>query len=157
MERELLLQRGQCIHVAWLECGLRGNISLSILRRIELSLPKFSISTDYSLEKILPQLGIREVFSTHADLSGITGSRELRVSQVSSDTLGDCHWYLNVDGEARRVRDGTCERKPASLRFPHPGLQLRYTQEKPCSQPLLYALKKTSPRSPGQGRAFAWS
>ena len=129
-----------------------------ILRSIdELSLPKFAISTDYGLQDILPQLGIREVFSTQADLSGITGSRELRVSQVSSDTLGDCHWCLNVDGEARHVRDGTCQRKPASLRFPHSGLQLRYAREMPCSQSLLYAMKKTSPRSPGQGRAFAWS
>lgn len=48
----------------------------------KLSLPKFSISTDYSLEGILPQMGIREVFSTQADLSGITGSKDLRVSQV---------------------------------------------------------------------------
>ncbi|XP_051006793.1 serine protease inhibitor A3N-like [Acomys russatus] len=48
----------------------------------ELYLPKFSISTDYSLEKILPELGIREVFSTQADLSGITGAKDLRVSQV---------------------------------------------------------------------------
>lgn len=48
----------------------------------ELYLPKFSISTDYSLETILPQLGIREVFSTQADLSGITGTKNLRVSQV---------------------------------------------------------------------------
>ncbi|XP_026636753.1 serine protease inhibitor A3N-like [Microtus ochrogaster] len=48
----------------------------------ELYMPKFSISTDYGLEKILPQLGIREVFSTQADLSGITGSKNLRVSQV---------------------------------------------------------------------------
>ncbi|KAK7817445.1 hypothetical protein U0070_024919 [Myodes glareolus] len=48
----------------------------------ELSLPKFSVSTDYSLQDILPQLGIREVFSTQADLSGITGSKNLRVSQV---------------------------------------------------------------------------
>lgn len=48
----------------------------------ELYLPKFSISTDYSLENILPQLGIREVFSTQADLSRITGAKDLRVSQV---------------------------------------------------------------------------
>ncbi|KAK7817441.1 hypothetical protein U0070_024915 [Myodes glareolus] len=48
----------------------------------ELSLPKFSISTDYSLQDILPQLGIREVFSTQADLSGITRAKDLRVSQV---------------------------------------------------------------------------
>ncbi|XP_036061953.1 serine protease inhibitor A3N-like [Onychomys torridus] len=48
----------------------------------ELYMPKFSISTDYSLEKILPELGIREVFSEQADLSGITGAKDLRVSQV---------------------------------------------------------------------------
>uniref|UniRef100_A0A8C6H0I9 Serine (or cysteine) peptidase inhibitor, clade A, member 3M n=1 Tax=Mus spicilegus TaxID=10103 RepID=A0A8C6H0I9_MUSSI len=52
-------------------------------RRIdELHLPKFSISTDYSLEDVLSKLGIREVFSTQADLSAITGTKDLRVSQV---------------------------------------------------------------------------
>ncbi|XP_057638942.1 serine protease inhibitor A3N-like [Chionomys nivalis] len=48
----------------------------------ELSLPKFSISTAYSLERLLPQLGIRELFSTQVDLSGITGAKDLSVSQV---------------------------------------------------------------------------
>ncbi|XP_059135310.1 serine protease inhibitor A3N-like [Peromyscus eremicus] len=48
----------------------------------KLYMPKFSISTDYSLEKILPQLGIREVFSEEADLSRITGAKNLRVSKV---------------------------------------------------------------------------
>ena len=58
-----------------------------ILRVIdELHLPKFSISTDYSLEDVLPELGIREVFSTQADLSAITGAKDLRVSQVRQET-----------------------------------------------------------------------
>ncbi|XP_049754418.1 alpha-1-antichymotrypsin-like [Elephas maximus indicus] len=48
----------------------------------ELYVPKFSISGDYSLENILPQLGIREVFTSQADLSGITGAKNLMVSQV---------------------------------------------------------------------------
>ncbi|GAB1297766.1 Serine protease inhibitor A3N [Apodemus speciosus] len=52
----------------------------------ELYLPKFSISTDYSLEDVLPQLGIRDVFSTQADLTAITGGRDLRVSQGSTDS-----------------------------------------------------------------------
>ncbi|CAO2587391.1 Serine protease inhibitor A3G [Lemmus lemmus] len=38
----------------------------------KLSLPKFSVSTGYSLEDILSQLCIRELFSMWADLSGIT-------------------------------------------------------------------------------------
>ncbi|CAO2587386.1 Serine protease inhibitor A3N [Lemmus lemmus] len=63
----------------------RDSLSSSIN---EFYMPKFSISTDYSLESILPQLGIREVFSPQADLSGITGAKDLRVSQVSQDTLG---------------------------------------------------------------------
>ncbi|XP_040598499.1 serine protease inhibitor A3N-like [Mesocricetus auratus] len=48
----------------------------------KLQLPKFSISTDYSMEGILSQLGIKEVFSSQADLSGITGEKDLRVSKV---------------------------------------------------------------------------
>ncbi|GAB1297765.1 Serine protease inhibitor A3C [Apodemus speciosus] len=47
-----------------------------------LYLPKFSISTDYSLEDVLPELGIMEVFSKQADLSRITGTKNLSVSQV---------------------------------------------------------------------------
>ncbi|GAB1297755.1 Serine protease inhibitor A3C [Apodemus speciosus] len=53
------------------------------LRKIGvLYLPKFLVSTDYSLEDILPELGIREVFSTEADLSRITGAKDLSVSQM---------------------------------------------------------------------------
>ncbi|EDL18792.1 mCG3344, isoform CRA_a [Mus musculus] len=48
----------------------------------ELYLPKFSISTDYNLKDILPELGIKEIFSKQADLSGITGTKDLSVSQV---------------------------------------------------------------------------
>ncbi|XP_035311064.1 serine protease inhibitor A3N [Cricetulus griseus] len=48
----------------------------------ELRLPKFSISTDDSMEGILSKLGIREVFSSQADLSGITGDKDLMVSKV---------------------------------------------------------------------------
>lgn len=65
----------------------------------ELHLPKFSISTDYSLEDVLSKLGIREVFSTQADLSAITGTKDLRVSQVRQRRLGGSACALNVDGE----------------------------------------------------------
>ncbi|XP_049626701.1 serpin A3-8-like [Suncus etruscus] len=51
-------------------------------RKITLYLPKFSISGDYDLDKVLPMLGISEVFSKDADLSGITGEQNLHVSQV---------------------------------------------------------------------------
>jgi serpin peptidase inhibitor clade A protein 3 len=58
----------------------------------ELHLPKFSISTDYSLEDVLSKLGIREVFSTQADLSAITGTKDLRVSQVRQRST----WWFSL-------------------------------------------------------------
>ena len=64
-----------------------------------LYLPKFLVSTDYSLEDILPELGIRKVFSTGADLSRITGAKGLSISRVRQETRGALPWVLNVDGE----------------------------------------------------------
>lgn len=49
----------------------------------ELYVPKFFISSDYNLEDTLPHLGMSEVFTTQADLSGVTGARNLAVTQVS--------------------------------------------------------------------------
>ncbi|EPQ01467.1 Alpha-1-antichymotrypsin [Myotis brandtii] len=48
---------------------------------MELHLPKFSLSSLYHLEGVLPRLGMRKVFSKKADLSGITGDKNLVVSQ----------------------------------------------------------------------------
>ena len=60
----------------------------SFPRRIDnLYLPKFSISSSYNLEDVLPQLGVREVFTNEADLSRVTGHKNLAVSQVSGSTL----------------------------------------------------------------------
>lgn len=60
-----------------------------ILRMIDmLHLPQFFISTDYSLDDVLPELGIREAFSRQADLSVITETKDLRVSQVRQEIGG---------------------------------------------------------------------
>uniref|UniRef100_A0A4X1SGU6 Serpin A3-6 n=1 Tax=Sus scrofa TaxID=9823 RepID=A0A4X1SGU6_PIG len=63
-------------------------------RRIEaLHLPRFSISSDYKLQEILPRLGIQKIFSEEADLSGITDTTPLCVSQVVHSAV------LDVDEE----------------------------------------------------------
>ena len=73
--------------VRWEEVGIFSSrcsnlFSLFSSKIHELYLPKFSIKSNYELNDILFQLGIKKIFAG-ADLSGITGIRDLVVSQVS--------------------------------------------------------------------------
>jgi len=58
--------------------------SISHLREVEVqaTIPKFKIESSYSLKDQLSQLGMKQVFSSNADLSGIDGRKDLEVSQV---------------------------------------------------------------------------
>ncbi|XP_077124585.1 alpha-1-antitrypsin-like [Ranitomeya variabilis] len=51
-------------------------------REIILSIPKFSMSGELDLKRVLEHLGITKVFSDHADLSGITGDSRLKLSKA---------------------------------------------------------------------------
>ncbi|KAM9202605.1 alpha-1-antichymotrypsin isoform 2-T2 [Dugong dugon] len=65
----------------------RESLKIRLINR--LYLPKFSISSNYKLKDILPQLGIREVFTVQANLSGITETTSLRVSEVAHKAVVD--------------------------------------------------------------------
>ncbi|XP_032764210.1 serine protease inhibitor A3K [Rattus rattus] len=69
----------------------------------ELRMPKFSISTDYNLEEVLPELGIRKIFSQQADLSRITGTKNLHVSQVVHKAVLDVDETGTVGAAATAV------------------------------------------------------
>uniref|UniRef100_A0A8C0J2Q5 Serpin domain-containing protein n=1 Tax=Chelonoidis abingdonii TaxID=106734 RepID=A0A8C0J2Q5_CHEAB len=56
-----------------------------------LYIPKFSISATYDLKNHLTKMGITDVFTKQADLSGITGEPELQVSRVVHKAV------LNID------------------------------------------------------------
>lgn len=51
-------------------------------RRLDLHVPRFSISGKYVLKGLMKRLGVIDVFTNNADLSGITGAHNLMVSKV---------------------------------------------------------------------------
>ncbi|KAK2856517.1 hypothetical protein Q5P01_005252 [Channa striata] len=58
---------------------------------VNLSLPKFSISADYSLDNTLKEMGIIDAFEDRADFSGLSEAEDLKVTTVSHQAV------LNVD------------------------------------------------------------
>ncbi|KAM6171910.1 plasma serine protease inhibitor-like [Erethizon dorsatum] len=70
-------------------------------RRLNLYLPKFSVEGSYHLEKILPKLGIRDVFTHNANLSGIFKYSNIQLSQVMHKAV------VEVDESGSRAVSGT--------------------------------------------------
>ncbi|KAK2890405.1 alpha-1-antitrypsin homolog [Channa argus] len=60
-------------------------------RCVNLFMPKFSISADYSLENTLREMGITDAFEDKADFSGLSDAANLKVTKVSHQAV------LNVD------------------------------------------------------------
>lgn len=61
---------------------LRNWLKMLTKRKLQLYLPKFSIEGSYQLDKILPKLGIRDIFTSHADLTGFTNHSNIQVSEM---------------------------------------------------------------------------
>uniref|UniRef100_A0A8C9PLS0 Serpin family A member 5 n=1 Tax=Spermophilus dauricus TaxID=99837 RepID=A0A8C9PLS0_SPEDA len=80
----ILPSEGKMVQV---ENGLTGKrlgkwLHLFTKRQLDLYLPKFSIEGSYQLEKILPKIGISQVFTSQADLSGLTNHSNIQVSEM---------------------------------------------------------------------------
>ncbi|XP_074854836.1 alpha-1-antitrypsin-like [Carettochelys insculpta] len=58
---------------------------------INLYLPAFSISGTYDVKELLQKMGVTDVFSDQADLSGITGECDLKVSKAVHKAVVDVH------------------------------------------------------------------
>ncbi|XP_015275444.1 PREDICTED: leukocyte elastase inhibitor-like [Gekko japonicus] len=56
---------------------------MSSSRKVHVRLPKFKLEETYDLKSSLSALGLQDVFDSHkADLSGMSGSRDLHVSKI---------------------------------------------------------------------------
>ncbi|XP_065741271.1 leukocyte elastase inhibitor-like [Phocoena phocoena] len=52
------------------------------LLEVNVQLPRFKLEESYELSSLLASLGVQELFSSQADLSGLSGARGLSVSKV---------------------------------------------------------------------------
>ncbi|NWX64085.1 A1AT antiproteinase, partial [Promerops cafer] len=84
-------------------------------RNIYLDLPKFSVSGSYDVKSLFKKMGVTEVFSDQADLSGVAKNLLLKVSKAIHKATVD----VRENGtEAAAVT--TMEIVPMSLPFPPP-------------------------------------
>ncbi|XP_033869077.1 alpha-1-antitrypsin-like [Acipenser ruthenus] len=90
-------------------------------RRWQVILPKFSISATYSLQNVLSEMGITDVFSNRADLSGISEEVNLKVSKIVHKAA------IDIDEKGTEAAAGTGVEimpisMPPTLKFDKPFL-----------------------------------
>ena len=56
--------------------------SALVSKKVKLYLPKFKIISEFELSDMLKQMGMPEAFSDRADFSGMTGTKDLKISKV---------------------------------------------------------------------------
>ncbi|KAH6936909.1 hypothetical protein HPB50_024072 [Hyalomma asiaticum] len=84
---------------------------------MKLKFPKFKMDTKYTLKPTLESLGIRKIFSADADLSGISGAKNLYVS----DVLHKAVLEVNEEGsEAAAVTGFVIQLRTAAFVTPPP-------------------------------------
>ncbi|NXC32996.1 A1AT2 antiproteinase, partial [Campylorhamphus procurvoides] len=88
-------------------------------RRLNLQLPKFSISGSYDVKNLFEKMGITEVFSGNADLSGISGSCNLQVSEAIHKAL------LEVDEAGTEAAGATAI---ISTRIAYPSVTIKFNR-----------------------------
>ncbi|NWS37789.1 A1AT protein, partial [Probosciger aterrimus] len=112
-----------------------------VRRRIEVYIPKLSISATYDLKKMLMHLGVANVFSDWADLSGITGKPDVKVSKAAHKALLKIH-ENGTEAAAVTGTDFLPHSVPPVIKFNHPFLLLIVDQ---CTQSILFMGKIANP------------
>jgi len=94
-------------------------------RQVTVSLPKFNMIGQFDLGKTLMAMGVTDLFSAQADLSGIDGARELFVSAVVHKAYVDVNEQGTEAAAATSVVMGRSAFRPGTVfRADHPFLFL---------------------------------
>jgi serine protease inhibitor len=105
------------------ETNLSTLLALLQETKIGVSLPKFRLQTEFSLNNMLSDLGMHDAFNTNADFSGLDGTKRLYVSSVRHQA------FVEVDEEGTTAAAVTtthtaAKAKPRDFRADHPFLFL---------------------------------
>lgn len=85
-----------------LDAGMVDSILQDLVpKQVSLSMPRFEFDSDFSLKKALSVLGMADAFASTADFSGMTGSRELFISEVVHKA------FVSVDEEGTEAAAAT--------------------------------------------------
>ncbi|KAJ1151705.1 hypothetical protein NDU88_004485 [Pleurodeles waltl] len=99
---------------------------------INLYMPKFSLACTLDLKDLLQKMGITEVFSDAADLSGITGGRNLKASKAVHKAV------LSIDEKGTEAAAATALEAmpmclPPTIKFDRPFLLVIYHNTTDCN------------------------
>ncbi|XP_015720856.1 alpha-1-antiproteinase 2-like [Coturnix japonica] len=96
--------------------------------KIQLYLPKFSVSGHYEITNILSKMGIVDVFTNQADLSGIAGVPELKVSKAFHKAALEVNERGSEAAEATSPKMMALTLAPV-IEFNHPFLMLIFDRD----------------------------
>ena len=80
---------------------VRAIIASLQTRKVDVYLPRFRINSKFYLANVLSSMGMSDAFSKRADLSGMTGNKELQISKVIHQA------YVNVDEKGTEAAAAT--------------------------------------------------
>ncbi|KGL90449.1 Alpha-1-antiproteinase 2, partial [Charadrius vociferus] len=95
---------------------------------MSLYFPKFSISGSYEITNTLSKMGIVDVFTDQADLSGITGAPELKVSKVVHKAAVDVD-ERGTEAAAATAAEIVTVSLPPTIEFNRPFLMLIFDRD----------------------------
>jgi serine protease inhibitor len=102
-------------------------------RQVQLSLPKFKLTTEFDLADQLTSLGMGDAFNREADFSGITDPKQLQISQVRHKATID----VTETGTEAAAATGVGMQPTGMAWDPNPPVQFN------ADQPFLFMIRDT--------------